>query len=386
MLRDITPIVFCTTANNWVEVPCAQTPNVSLTRKKQTGSDESLSMEHGMKQQNDFERISTLNILADCWPFFVELAICSKLRYEWLAREVRRLDATVLCLNEVSLSAIERIMADSFVRENYFVSEWGNSSTKESINRTIGKHGCFILSKVPFESLSAFEWSTPATQSNREVIVARVNLCGISTVLCATHSSHRQKQHQKREQQITELKQAVEADAKYGDAKAFFILGDLNVYSNSEDGMIVRNGMLDLWAETHFTGTAPFNDLDPGFTFDSQTNLMIPRYVPGHTRRMRLDRILMREHSLLRPHSKCTIWANESVDPQHPEVFPSDHYGLSIEVARATAPTVGDPAAAAVLAQNASEEPERHRRSLYANTVSIGLHCGWLLGRAVGVV
>eukprot|EP00961_Rhodomonas_salina_P120535 1622037-Rhodomonas_salina.4 len=221
-------------------------------------------MEHGMKQQNDFERISTLNILADCWPFFVELAICSKLRYEWLAREVRRLDATVLCLNEVSLSAIERIMADSFVRENYFVSEWGNSSTKESINRTIGKHGCFILSKVPFESLSAFEWSTPATQSNREVIVARVNLCGISTVLCATHSSHRQKQHQKREQQITELKQAVEADAKYGDAKAFFILGDLNVYSNSEDGMIVRNGMLDLWAETHFTGTAPFNDLDPG--------------------------------------------------------------------------------------------------------------------------
>mmetsp|Transcript_40581 Transcript_40581/g.82992 ORF Transcript_40581/g.82992 Transcript_40581/m.82992 type:complete len:369 (+) Transcript_40581:56-1162(+) len=368
MQRNISPVVFCSTANDWVQVHLAQTPLA------------------GQKSLGDVARIATLNILADCWPFFVELAICSKLRYQWLAQELTRLDATVLCLNEVTLSALETLMSEPFVRENYFASEWGDSLTMRSINQTFKKHGCFILSKVPFDSLSAFEWNRPSTRNNREVIVAQLTMCGVPTVVCATHTCHRQKNYRKRDEQIRELKQSLDADPKFENAKALFILGDLNMYSSSEDATILHNAMLDLWAETHFSDTAPWNDSDPGYTFDSDRNDMIPRYIPGHTRRARLDRILMRENSMLKPAAKCTVWANQPVDSDHPEIFPSDHFGLSIDLERATEPTAGNQKAKEVLEKNAEEQPVMHKRSLYSNTVGVGKHCVWLLGRAAGVV
>lgn len=67
-------------------------------------------------------------------------------------------------------------------------------------------------------------------------------------------------------------------------------LGDLNFHYLCEDSTILENHLLDLWAESHFdegSGT-----IDEGYTYDSQTNLMVPRYVVGENRRMRLDRIL----------------------------------------------------------------------------------------------
>eukprot|EP00286_Rhodomonas_abbreviata_P020978 CAMPEP_0181301820 /NCGR_PEP_ID=MMETSP1101-20121128/7634_1 /TAXON_ID=46948 /ORGANISM="Rhodomonas abbreviata, Strain Caron Lab Isolate" /LENGTH=403 /DNA_ID=CAMNT_0023407163 /DNA_START=79 /DNA_END=1290 /DNA_ORIENTATION=+ len=376
MMCDIVPVVFCSTTNDWVPVSKAKTPLVSPNRV-QDGEGEG---EAGWASS----RISTLNILADCFPWMIELAIRSKLRYAWLVQEVERLDATVLCLNEATLSAIQSLMASPWVRANYFASEWGNSSTKQCMNGTLQKgHGCFVLSKVPFDRLCAFSWNNPSTICGRQTIVAGLNICGVPTVMCATHTAAYQHNHKQRDAQIAELKHAVESNSKFQDRQALFILGDLNLHSSSEDGIVLDHGFLDMWAETHFADCAPWNDNDPGYTFDSATNKMIPRYIPGEVRRMRLDRILMRQNSMLKAASRCVIWANASVDSAHPDVFPSDHYGLSIDVERTEEATGGSSAAAGVLKKNAVELPLLHNRSLYANTVAMGVHCIWLSGKFV---
>ena len=67
-------------------------------------------------------RLATMNILADCFPWFVRLAIASEDRFEALCREVEQLDATIVAMNEVTESSLEKLLANNFVRSNYYVA------------------------------------------------------------------------------------------------------------------------------------------------------------------------------------------------------------------------------------------------------------------------
>ncbi|CAF4546664.1 unnamed protein product, partial [Rotaria sp. Silwood2] len=68
-------------------------------------------------------RIATFNILADCFPWFVEMAIRSAERYEWLCNGIINLNPTIIGLNEVTITALQRLKECSFIRENYFITD-----------------------------------------------------------------------------------------------------------------------------------------------------------------------------------------------------------------------------------------------------------------------
>ncbi|CAF5109682.1 unnamed protein product, partial [Rotaria sp. Silwood1] len=54
-------------------------------------------------------RIATFNILADCFPWFVEMTIRSAERYEWLCNGIINLNSTIIGLNEVTITALQRL-------------------------------------------------------------------------------------------------------------------------------------------------------------------------------------------------------------------------------------------------------------------------------------
>jgi len=326
---------------------------------------------HADKVSRDF-RLATMNILTDFGPWFVRLAIGSEERFEKLIAEIARLDATVLGLNEVSRTSLQMLLDSKFVRTNYYVTE-----LPSNVNTTLnGPHGCVLLSKLPFEACYALD---PECASRKPVIglfqVAdrRVAVCSIHTV-----AYQNPRNMALRAQQIRQAVCFVGAL----DVQARFVMGDLNMHYVAEDGVILSNGLLDCWAETHFGADG---DAHPGFTFDVLSNGMIPRYIPAETRCMRLDRILCCEGGAFAPLSPCAFWGHEAVDAAR-DLYLSDHYGLVVDLALAPDSGFrGKVDVRQVLEANSQRELEPNPFSILRFALALIRHVPWLLLRLIGL-
>ncbi|KRW98677.1 Endonuclease/exonuclease/phosphatase [Pseudocohnilembus persalinus] len=70
--------------------------------------------------------------------------------------------------------------------------------------------------------------------------------------------------------------------------------GDLNLHNNIENNYIYQTGFIDTWIEKHGLGK---QSEEQGYTWDPTQNSMIRMILPFDNRRMRLDRILLRQES-----------------------------------------------------------------------------------------
>ena len=135
------------------------------------------NLQHPTQTLGEPIRLATLNILADCFPWFVEMAIRSSERYEWLCPGISSLNPTILTLNEVTPTALQRLQQCSFIRENYFLTESvdeeesdNTTQVKRCRNELLSPHGSIILSKLPL--LEVFPISVSGRR--REAIVGKV--------------------------------------------------------------------------------------------------------------------------------------------------------------------------------------------------------------------
>ena len=234
------------------------------------------------------------------------------------------------------------------------------------LNGSILSFGNLVLSRWP---VSLFCLSLSHLQ--RPVVIAELQgMC-----FACTHTTAHEKHRSSRERQLRELQVALE-----GFKKSYCILGDLNLHDLCEDQVILDLGLLDVWAETHF-GQRPLSDQQEGYTFDATRNPFISNYyIPGEVRRMRLDRMLFSKSFPLEPCEPCFLWADRAINER--KLFISDHFGLCITMRPCEGGFQGDPKVRELLQRNGERAPVEYRRSLYANTVSLGLYAAWLLGRA----
>ena len=213
-------------------------------------------------------RVATFNILADCFPWFVLLAIDSERRFAALVEELSRLNADVLVMNEVTSNSLRLLLESEYVRKSYYVSE-----LPTGVNGTLdGPHGCVMFSTIPLRQCYALKMEfmkRPAVLGVFEIAKQKVAVCSLHTV---AHQSPKNKTA--RAAQISQ----VVSFARQQPVDGFLVAGDLNLHYTAEDGIVPANGLLDAWAETHF-GEA--GDGNPGYTFDAEVNSMIPRYIPG---------------------------------------------------------------------------------------------------------
>lgn len=351
-------------------------------------------------------RVVTFNVLADCFPYAVRLAIKSEARFPALVKQLVELDATFCGLNEVTENSLELILADPFIRSNYFVTEIvpdrtaadrkpGNRShrAKGTPGGLISPHGCVLLSKFPF--VECFE-VPPYLGGPRSAILGVVDLpnargllgvCSIHTIAFQSHENKIKREVQLKlatEMGHKLIDEMVAARANSGKDKAgFIIMGDMNLHFVNEDKNVIALDMCDAWAETHF---GPGQDQDPGMTFNAKTNTMIPRYIPGEKRLMRLDRILISQGSKLGFASPCKIFGDSPVDSSasNKEVFLSDHYGLVVDLTVADAPLKRVPEVEALLKSNADLPNDDRNFSPLEFTLGLIPHAFWLAGRFTG--
>ncbi|CAF1337878.1 unnamed protein product [Rotaria sp. Silwood1] len=360
------------------------------------------NVENIVPKVNEPIRIATFNILADCFPWFIEMAIRSAERLEWLCNGIINLNPTIIGLNEVTINALQRLQECSFIRENYFIIETfdenHNDNTSEMKNspntNPLFPHGCIILSKLPLIEVFAISVSG----RKREAIVGKVQLGSTietSVYICVHHATPYKKANnaQLRAQQIRDIIDILEPLNH-----PFIIMGDLNLYYEFEDAIVIDNKLIDAWAQTHFSSKYPFNDKNLGYTFDALKNTLIPYYIPGARGQMRLDRILFSYGFPAFAITPCTMWANEPIKSDN-YLFPSDHFGLFIDIvlektdnnkqSEITTMSLSkpDPSAEEILRRNAENINDQgpYRLGLIRKTTALTSHVIWLGAKALGL-
>ncbi|CAF1110327.1 unnamed protein product [Adineta ricciae] len=339
-------------------------------------------------EENEITRIATFNVLADCFPWFIEMAIQSNHRFEWLCNEIIKLNPTILGLNEVTPSVLERLQKCSFIRENYFLTESVDENIdRKCVNGLLVPHGCLILSKLPVLEVFGISF----TDSRREAIVVKVQLDKTPVHFCSQHTTayQRPKNAKLRAGQIRDI---VDVLQPFG--LPFVIMGDLNLHYNYEDSIAIEHEFIDAWAQTHFARTHPFNDGQPGYTFDARKNTLIPYYIPGECRQMRLDRILFSKGFPAFAIAPCMLWANEPIKAEH-YLFTSDHFGLCIDVVptadenQTEVISLGecDPSADEHLRRNIENDTDRgdFQIGFARRSMALTSHLLWLGAKSVGL-
>ena len=99
------------------------------------------------------------------------------------------------------------------------------------------------------------------------------------------------------------------------------LLGDLNLHCPSENKILMENGFNDLWLEL-------YSHRD-GYTWDPARNTMINIMLPFDNRRMRLDRIWLKDSKQL-DLEDISIFADSKLGCWY--LYPSDHFGLKARI------------------------------------------------------
>lgn len=413
-------------------------------------------------------RFATWNILADTFPAIVEMTIDSPARFKALPAILAEVDATVLAMQEVTRRSLDAVLGDNKIKAmgynvTYFEDVGVSGAAGQSNYDRL--HGCALFSKLDIVVAERVETdsachpiiavlklpsndsgiiSSSSSQPTQFIVVAAVHTTAYAT----------EKTRQLRAVQLSRVKVACESMLLREVAKqqgavgcAVIIMGDLNLHDMNEQKIVQDIKMMDAWAETRWRSTPgtsnrhggdgqgtplQLSKLFPGFTFNAATNAMIPRYIPGETRLMRLDRILVSvvagspwdsassrgavhggDDQITAPAAAargsgavwagpCTMFGDAAVNKDR-EIWPSDHYGLFVDISSVTDPAaaaagaavvvgalplVPDPLVAALLAVHAALPNDQTGVSLgfFGNAmkaVSFVAHLGFLLKRSI---
>ena len=326
-------------------------------------------------------RVATLNILADCFPWYIEMAIRSAERFAWLCDGIARLNPTIIGLNEVTMNALRVLQESPFIRENYFLTATSDGDSG------LSPHGCIILSKLPLLEVFAL----PVSGSNRQAVVVKVRLARETCAYVCTHHTTAYQTAKNAQLRVLQIRDIVDVLRPLG--LPFIIMGDLNLHYAFEDSVVIDNHLLDGWAQTHFSSEPSFDDADPGFTFDALSNTFIPYYIPGEQRQMRLDRILFSAGFPAVTKTPCAMWANQPIKSDS-YLFPSDHFGLYIDLMTGNADPKNDAemsmglpdrSAEKVLRRNAANNTDQssYRLEPIRTTLAMVVHAGWLAAVAL---
>lgn len=236
--------------------------------------------------------IIMLNVLFDRWrgrPYKPHV-VCSERRFEAQWRLFETSSPDILCLHEVTPSYLDGLSRQPWVRERYTMSAVPG---QEGPLRPFGN---IVLWKGAAPHIRALE----APRLPRAPIAAIVSYEDVGALaVVATHLSAGTGNAARRAAQLSSINQTLQS---WDEVAHAVILGDLNLHDASEDAAIPED-LLDAWADVR--------PGEPGWTFDAARNPMHQEMWPlgFESRRMRLDRILVRRETGLQAQS-CGLYAD----------------------------------------------------------------------------
>lgn len=247
-----------------------------------------------------------------------------KERYHYIVEKmIPRLNADILCLNEVVPGFLRILEASDFVRENYFMSI--SMTTISGYDSVMLSRWRFMVGGIRRNRLCLFK-----CESGDGLIIGALHLA----------ASEADSHMRRRVKELHEIKgwiqsgKSIEAPSDvqtecrglWTDAQAHhnsILMGDMNFHNLCETDNIYSIDHEDVWL--NLKGLE-----DEGYTWDPKENQFIRLLLPLDDRRMRLDRIMVGQMSRDIVFTDISIFGREGIGISRlcHRILPSDHYGL----------------------------------------------------------
>lgn len=213
----------------------------------------------------------------------------------------------VIALQEVLPDQLGALLAAPWVRASY------QTLPDPYLPLNEAGYGVALLVKRP---VLRFSWlPLPSTQGRGLLSAVLPGGLTVSTV----HLESQRPNHEARTAQLVCIAEALEH------AEAHLLVGDFN-FDDGDAHPCPHGPWTDLWAANR--------PMDPGYTADEVVNPMRfagrpPR--PGGPQRRRIDRLWLRDRSAV---WQAVTMDRMGVEPIEPDTWMSDHFGLTLELAR----------------------------------------------------
>jgi endonuclease/exonuclease/phosphatase family metal-dependent hydrolase len=216
---------------------------------------------------------------------------------------LRRLSPDLVALQEVTPPYLARLLAEDWVRRDYWVSDASGA--------TVSPHGVLLLGR-PRPSRLALR--RLPSDKDRKLLVAELHLNGCPLHLANVHLESAADNAPLRLTQLGEVLPLLSG------TRHSVILGDFNFDPSQEaEQARLEASHLDLWAL--------LRPGEPGYTEDTSINRMRLLH-KGKERQARFDRIFLRSADPGWRPEAIELIATDPLGPALPDVFPSDHFGL----------------------------------------------------------
>lgn len=251
-------------------------------------------------------RLLTWNLLFDR---FSPERVASARRLPVQLEELRRADADLIALQEVTPEFWRALLAEPWVQAGYWVSEGAEAATLDPAGQA-------LLSRLPLEGVRVHAFS-----ARKQVVLGLVRSAECRLVTAVVHLTSNQTERApeiRREQLRILVKQLLKAHPD----DDWLVVGDFNQREGEEDGGLSRAGAKDLWLEL---------GQGPGFTYDPTRNALAAFFSEGGPP-ARFDRLYLRSRSDRWRGRALTLGAQEELPGCDPPLWPSDHFTLCAEL------------------------------------------------------
>ena len=226
-------------------------------------------------------------------------------RYLAIADLLSRSAPDVMVFQEVTPTALEVFLAQPWIREGY--------RRAEVTGGALGNYGMLLLSRLPIDRVT---YTRLPTRLARGFLLADFTVNGRAVVVAAIHLESGKASTRLRARQLRRIFRTLRR------SENAIVAGDFNM-RDAENGEI-RAPVRDVW-----TVLRPHDD---GFTEDTSINLMRLDSKDKH-RQVRFDRVLLKGDAWVPTHVE--LLGTEPISSTLPRVFPSDHFGVRCDLARA---------------------------------------------------
>lgn len=215
-----------------------------------------------------------------------------------LMRILRATDADVIGLQEVTPSLLTYLNEQDWLRDGYHFAEV-----------SVAPYGVMVLSRRPVQRLVEHELPT---RMGRSLVVAELEDLAVASVHLESlrYANTRRRQLERIFPILDDYPHAV-------------LMGDFNLCSTWDENQNLDPRYVDIWAH--------LRPDEPGWTEDTDINTM-RLLVSSKPTQVRFDRIILRSKDLRWRPLEIERLGMEPVSAELPEVFPSDHFGLTARI------------------------------------------------------
>ncbi|CAF3418826.1 unnamed protein product [Rotaria sp. Silwood2] len=197
------------------------------------------------------------------------------MRFNGLCDILNKSQAQIIGLQEMTKNILQQLIAQPFVQERYYVSDIDG----RTFNDWYGVNEILRIGTIHLESLD-----------NKQQRLCQLDICQKAL----TYSSG-----------------------------SYILMGDFNFSADDQENVDQFNRLpqwIDVW-------TSLMDSHNHGFTFDTETNLMIKSYCTK-PERARYDRIILHSQTII-PVQINILGDQPVANEEQFQIFPSDHFGLT---------------------------------------------------------